>query len=116
MNALNNVANAQAVGASFVKVESAAPLKDGFLSIVLDNQDPYITNKKQSEKDTQDGLTALYVRLSNDDKIEGESNSIATQKKILERYCKEKGYTGLRYYDEDDGYSGTNFDRPGFVL
>jgi site-specific DNA recombinase len=32
----------------------------------------------------------------------------------LERYCKEHGYTAFRHYDEDDGYSGTNFNRPGF--
>ena len=44
----------------------------------------------------------------------GESNSIANQKKILERYCREHGITAYRHYDEDDGYSGTNFNRPGF--
>ena len=32
----------------------------------------------------------------------------------MERYCKEHGYTAFRHYDEDDGYSGTNFNRPGF--
>ena len=37
-----------------------------------------------------------------------------SQKKILERYCKDHGYTAIRHYDEDDGYSGTNFNRPGF--
>lgn len=38
-----------------------------------------------------------------------KSNSIANQKKILERYCKDHGITAYRHYDEDDGYSGTNF-------
>ena len=39
---------------------------------------------------------------------------IPSQKKILERYCKDHGITAYRHYDEDDGYSGTNFNRPGF--
>ena len=113
MSAQNNTGNIQTLGVSFAKVENAAPLQGDFLSIVRDNQDPYILRRKQSEQATQDGLTALYVRLSNDDKLEGESNSIATQKKILERYCKERGYTGLRYY-VDDGVSGVTFEREGF--
>lgn len=69
----------------------------------------------QEQQDTQDeGITALYERLSQEDKLDGESNSIANQKKILERYCRDHGYTAIRHYDEDDGYSGTNFNRPGF--
>ena len=64
----------------------------------------------QEQQDTQDeGITALYERLSQEDKLDGESNSIANQKKILERYCRDHGYTAIRHYDEDDGYSGTNF-------
>ena len=39
---------------------------------------------------------------------------INSQKKILEKYCRDHGYTAIRHYDEDDGYSGTNFNRPGF--
>ena len=70
---------------------------------------------RDQQQDTQDeGITALYERLSQEDKLEGESNSIANQKKILERYCREHGYTAIRHYDEDDGYSGPNFNRPGF--
>lgn len=70
---------------------------------------------RDQQQDTQDeGITALYERLSQEDKLEGESNSIANQKKILERYCREHGITAYRHYDEDDGYSGTNFNRPGF--
>jgi DNA invertase Pin-like site-specific DNA recombinase len=61
-----------------------------------------------------DGITALYERLSQEDRNDGESNSIANQKKILERYCKTHGYIPYQHYDEDDGYSGTTFDRPGF--
>lgn len=70
---------------------------------------------RDQQQDTQDeGITALYERLSQEDKLEGESNSIANQKKILERYCREHGITAYRHYDEEDGYSGTNFNRPGF--
>ena len=71
----------------------------------------YVQNQPQD--DTAEGITALYERLSQEDGQEGESNSIANQKKILERYARDHGYTGIRHY-EDDGYSGTNFNRPGF--
>ena len=56
-----------------------------------------------------DKITALYCRLSQEDMQAGESESIQNQKKILERYCKDHGITAYRHYDEDDGYSGTNF-------
>jgi DNA invertase Pin-like site-specific DNA recombinase len=65
------------------------------------------------EPDEPEGITALYVRLSQEDKLEGESNSITNQKKILERYCREHGYSGTRYY-VDDGVSGVTFEREGF--
>lgn len=99
---------------TFTKVQNAAPLKDDYISIIRDNEDPFISRAKHPDQNVPDGITALYVRLSNDDKLDGESNSIAMQKKILERYCREHGYSMIRYYDEDDGYSGTNFNRPGF--
>lgn len=54
-------------------------------------------------------ITALYERLSRDDELTGDSNSIINQKRILEMYCRDHGYTAIRHYDEDDGYSGTNF-------
>ena len=56
--------------------------------------------------------TALYCRLSQDDGIEGDSNSIQNQKEFLTRYAAEHGYTNLKIL-VDDGYTGTNFDRPG---
>ena len=66
-------------------------------------------------KKTDNGkITALYERLSRDDDLTGDSNSIINQKRILEKYCRDHGYTAIRHYDEDDGYSGTNFNRPGF--
>ena len=56
-------------------------------------------------------ITALYERLSRDDELSGDSNSIVNQKKMLEKYAKEHGFTNFAHYT-DDGYSGTNFDRP----
>ncbi|MGO0985155.1 recombinase family protein [Clostridioides difficile] len=60
-----------------------------------------------------DDITALYCRLSQDDKQEGDSNSIVNQKKILKKYALDHGYSDYLYYI-DDGYSGTNFNRPDF--
>jgi len=57
---------------------------------------------------------ALYVRLSRDDENEGDSNSIAHQIEILINYCKANGISSYRIY-KDDGFSGTNFKRPGFI-
>lgn len=57
--------------------------------------------------------TALYTRLSRDDELQGESNSIKNQKELLVQYAKSKGYSNIRIY-VDDGYSGTNFNRPDF--
>ena len=53
-------------------------------------------------------VTALYARLSKDDELQGESNSISNQKRILETYAKQNGFTNLCWYT-DDGYSGANF-------
>ena len=58
-------------------------------------------------------ITALYARLSNDDDLKGESNSIIHQKQMLEQYAMLHGLGNCQFY-VDDGYSGTNFDRPGF--
>ncbi len=56
---------------------------------------------------------AFYCRLSRDDDNEGDSNSIQHQKQILEKYAKDHSITNYKFY-VDDGYSGTNFNRPGF--
>ena len=66
---------------------------------------------KKKQKNT--GITALYCRLSRDDGTEGDSNSIANQKRMLEKYAKENHFGNTRYY-VDDGYTGTNFNRPSF--
>jgi site-specific DNA recombinase len=59
-------------------------------------------------------ITALYERLSRDDEQSGESNSIQNQKKYLEEYARQHGLRNIRHF-YDDGYSGTNFNRPGFA-
>ena len=65
-------------------------------------------NKKENM-----GITALYCRLSRDDGTESESNSIANQKKLLSQKAKELGLANAKHYC-DDGYTGTNFNRPAF--
>ena len=68
---------------------------------------------QSKKKQDKAGITALYCRLSRDDGVEGDSNSVANQKKLLKRFAKENGLSNTRYY-VDDGYTGTNFERPGF--
>ena len=63
---------------------------------------------KQSEK-----ITAIYCRLSRDDELAGESNSISNQKSIISKYCRDNGLKNLQFF-VDDGYSGTNFNRPAW--
>ena len=58
-------------------------------------------------------ITALYERLSRDDDLNGESNSITNQKKYLEDYARRNGFTNIRHFT-DDGFSGVNFNRPSF--
>jgi len=67
----------------------------------------------QSKKTDNQGITALYCRLSRDDGMDGDSNSVANQKKLMQKYAKENGFGNTRFY-VDDGYTGTNFNRPGF--
>ena len=59
-------------------------------------------------------ITALYERLSRDDEQVGESNSILNQKKYLSDYAQQHHFRNVRHFC-DDGYSGTNFNRPGFM-
>ena len=58
-------------------------------------------------------ITALYERLSRDDELQGESNSISNQKKYLEDYARQHDFKNIRHFS-DDGFTGTNFNRPGF--
>ena len=66
-------------------------------------------NKRQSY--TADKITALYCRLSRDDELQGDSNSIKNQKAMLKKYADDNGFRNTEFF-VDDGYSGTNFDRP----
>lgn len=66
-------------------------------------------NNKQPETK----ITALYERLSRDDELQGESNSIKNQKQMLEDYAGKTGFTNLVHFT-DDGWSGTNFERPNW--
>ena len=59
-------------------------------------------------------ITALYERLSRDDELQGESNSIINQKRLLEEYARNHGLTNTVHFS-DNGISGTRFDRPGFM-
>ena len=66
---------------------------------------------KQLENDK---ITALYCRLSRDDEMAGESNSITNQKSILSKYAKDNNFQNIKFF-VDDGYSGTTFTRPAFM-
>ena len=68
---------------------------------------------QSKKKKEQLGLTALYCRLSRDDGAEGDSNSVANQKRLLQKYAKDNSLGNTRFY-VDDGYTGTNFNRPSF--
>ena len=59
-------------------------------------------------------LVALYCRLSRDDELSGESNSITNQKSILSKYAKDNNFQNIKFF-VDDGYSGTTFTRPAFM-
>ena len=59
-------------------------------------------------------ITPLYERLSRDDELQGESNSISNQKQMLEDYARRNGFPNPTHFT-DDGISGTRFDRPGFT-
>ena len=69
--------------------------------------------QSKSKKKQQIGITALYCRLSRNDGTDNDSNSIINQKKLLQKYAKEHCFENTRNY-VDDGYTGTNFNRPGF--
>ena len=78
---------------------------------------PVQTVARQKEDKNMSGatdkITALYCRLSQEDSLDGESNSIINQRKILETFARENRFTNLLFF-VDDGYSGTSFQRPGF--
>ncbi len=70
------------------------------------------TDSRKEENDlNQQQITALYCRLSNEDDLDGESNSIQNQRTLLQKYADDHGFTHTRFF-VDDGYTGTNFNRP----
>mgnify|MGYP000093186898 FL=1 len=69
-------------------------------------------NVKEDVMTDQQKITILYCRLSNEDSQDGESNSIQNQRELLTKYARDHGYTNLKIL-VDDGYTGTNFNRPG---
>ena len=66
-----------------------------------------VMNNRQS----QEKITAIYCRLSRDDDLAGDSNSIIHQKDMLTRYARERNFPNVSVYS-DDGWSGTNFEQP----
>ena len=66
-----------------------------------------------TNRQTETKITALYERLSKDDDLLGESNSIVNQKAMLETYAKQNGFSNFEHYS-DDGFSGGNFERPSW--
>ena len=88
------------------------------MSAIINTSNPVLTDcpieKEEQEFMRQsDKITALYCRLSRDDELQGDSNSIVNQKNILSKYAKENGFKNLQYF-VDDGFSGTNFNRPSW--
>lgn len=75
------------------------------------NLQPTIKNRKA--KNTEEQWTACYCRLSCDDDLDGDSNSIRNQKMLLQKYADENHLRNVRFY-VDDGFSGSNFERPDF--
>ena len=67
----------------------------------------------KARKTDKGKITALYERLSRDDDLTGDSNSIINQKKLLEDYAREHGFTNCVHFT-DDGWSGANFERPNW--
>ena len=68
-------------------------------------------NRQSQTAAKNDLITALYCRLSRDDELQGDSNSIKNQKAILQKYAADNGFGNIQFF-VDDGYSGTTFDRP----
>ena len=69
--------------------------------------------KRSGSMKSRDNTAFLYERISRDDNLEGDSYSVANQKKLLTKVAKEMGYTNLVHFF-DDGISGVTMNRPGF--
>ena len=71
------------------------------------------TSRRTAVISEAEKITALYCRLSRDDELAGDSNSIVNQKAILKKYADDNGFRNTSFF-VDDGFSGTNFERPDF--
>ena len=83
---------------------------------IMDTSNPVLADcppiKEEQDMNRQsDKITAIYCRLSRDDELTGESNSIVNQKAILKKYAQEQSFRNIQFF-VDDGYSGANFNRP----
>ena len=89
---------------------------DAAIILMVDSnlQREHKATKQKGDPMSKQKITALYERLSRDDELQGESNSISNQKKLLEEYAAQQGFTNCVHFT-DDGISGTCFDRPGFL-
>ena len=87
---------------SYVTIEPSNPVQ----TVALEKEETELLR-------ATDKITALYCRLSNEDSLDGESNSIQNQRRILSDYARDKKLPNPVFFI-DDGYSGTDFDRPGF--
>ena len=93
-------------------------LTNNKMSDIMNTSNPVLTDcpiekEEQNFMRQSDKITALYCRLSRDDELQGDSNSIVNQKNILSKYAKENDFKNLQYF-VDDGFSGTNFNRPSW--
>ena len=93
-------------------------LTNNKMSDIMNTSKPVLTDcpiekEEQNFMRQSDKITALYCRLSRDDELQGDSNSIVNQKNILSKHAKENGFKNLQYF-VDDGFSGTNFNRPSW--
>ena len=87
---------------SYVTIEPSNPVQ----TVALEKEETELIR-------AADKITALYCRLSQEDSLDGESNSIQNQRRILESFARDKKLPNPVFFI-DDGYSGTDFDRPGF--
>lgn len=92
-------------------------MTNGASSAIMETPNSMLT-VAPSKEDTEmlratEKITALYCRLSQEDALAGESNSISNQKNILLQYVKQNHFLNPLFF-VDDGYSGTSFERPGF--
>ena len=87
---------------SYVNIEPSNPVQ----TVALEKEETELIR-------ATDKVTALYCRLSQEDSVDGESNSIQNQRRILSDYARDRKLPNPVFFI-DDGYSGTDFDRPGF--